>query len=252
MPVPRPGHFDAHAEVYDRGRPPYPDVVWARLRELEVLVPGARVLELGAGTGQATRSLTAAGTSVTAVEPGPHLARLLRRNLPDVEVRVGTAETASFAPSSFDVAVAATSVHWFDLDVVLPALHRWLRPEGHLVVFGTSSATRRSPAPRSAPVSPRSPRAARRHPPPDPGELDTAQWVTRLSADGSFTPRHVEEFRWSVELTTAQVHDLFSTFSNWSAAEVEEAARAVDELGGTVLEDYVTPLIVLHPSPPRP
>ncbi|WP_380161611.1 class I SAM-dependent methyltransferase [Kineococcus sp. R86509] len=154
MPVPRPGHFDAHADVYDRGRPPYPDVVWARLREL------------GAGTGRATRSSTAAGTSVTAVEPGPHLARLLRRDLPDVEVRVGTAETASFAPSSFDVAVAAASVHWFDLDVVLPALYHWLRPEGHLVVLRNAFG---DPTLARTPFRARVAEVTSRHPPPNPG-----------------------------------------------------------------------------------
>ncbi|WP_328292004.1 methyltransferase domain-containing protein [Kineococcus sp. NBC_00420] len=246
MPAPRPRHFDAHADVYDRGRPPYPDVVWARLRELEVLVPGARVLELGAGTGQATRSLTAAGTSVTAVEPGPHLARSLRRNLPDVEVRVGTAETAWFPTASFDVAVAATSVHWFDLDVVLPALHRWLVPNGSFVVvrnaFGDPTAALTPFRARIAEVTSR-----RSTPTPSgPGELDTADWVTRLTSGGLFAPRHVEEFRWSIDLTTTQVHDLFSTFSNWNEAEVDEAAGAVEELGGSVLEDYVTPLIVLR------
>jgi hypothetical protein len=39
---------------------------------------------------------------------------------------------------------------------------------------------------------------------------------------------------------------LFTTFSNWSAAEVDEAARAARDLGGSVIEHYETPLIVLR------
>jgi SAM-dependent methyltransferase len=52
--MPDARHFEVHAEVYERARPPYPEALWARLRELELLQPGTRVLELGAGTGQAT------------------------------------------------------------------------------------------------------------------------------------------------------------------------------------------------------
>jgi hypothetical protein len=44
------------------------------------------------------------------------------------------------------------------------------------------------------------------------------------------------------------VHDLFSTFSNWSAAEVDAAAQAARDLGGSVIENYETTLIVLRRS----
>ncbi|MET9284897.1 hypothetical protein [Nocardia beijingensis] len=69
--------------------------------------------------------------------------------------------------------------------------------------------------------------------------------MSRLTASGHFAATHVEQFSWTIELRTDQIHDLFTTFSDWSATEVDEAARAVDELGGSVVEHYVTPLIIL-------
>ncbi|MFC9804709.1 MULTISPECIES: class I SAM-dependent methyltransferase [Streptomyces] len=45
------------------------------------------VLEVGCGTGQATRSLAALGCSVTAVEPGEGMAALTRRRLASPERR---------------------------------------------------------------------------------------------------------------------------------------------------------------------
>lgn len=42
---------------------------------------GSTVLEVGAGTGQATRAVATLGGSVTAIEPGPDMAALARRNL---------------------------------------------------------------------------------------------------------------------------------------------------------------------------
>ena len=244
--MPDPGHFEAHAEVYDRGRPPYPAALWERLTGSGLLVPGVRVVELGAGSGQATAPMLAAGASVTAVEPGPALAELLRCRCPAATVVVATAEQVELPDAAFDLAVVATAVHWLDLDVVLPSLHRALVPGGHLAVWRTAFGD------PTVPVSPFRERVARivaRRDPArvrtGPGELDTARWVERLSAHGLFAPVDVEELRWSVELGTAQVRDLFTTFSDWDLAEVAAAARAVDELGGRVREHYVTPLVVL-------
>ncbi len=72
--VPNPLHFDTHADVYDRARPPYPAVLWAELQDLGLLQPGIRAIDLGAGSGLATGPLLEAGASVDAVEPGPALA----------------------------------------------------------------------------------------------------------------------------------------------------------------------------------
>lgn len=247
LKAPGPNHFNAHAAIYDRGRPPYPQVLWDRLGDLGVLSAGTRVVELGAGSGQATGPMRRVGATVTAVEPGPDLAALLRQRWPEVTVHVDTAESVALPDAAFDLAAIATAVHWFDLPAVLPKLHRTVVPGGHLAVWRTAFG---NPA---APVTAFRERVgqitARRTPGPGrprPGELDTASWARQLSASGHFITTHVEEFAWTVELTTAHVRDLFTTFSNWSAAEVEEAARAAEDLGGRVLEHYLTPLIVLR------
>ncbi|WP_278261955.1 class I SAM-dependent methyltransferase [Nocardia sp. AG03] len=245
-----PRHFDTHAEVYDRARPPYPEQLWQRLRSLGVLRPGLRVLDLGAGSGLATAPLVREGATVTAVEPGATLAHRLRQRLPSVTVHVATAETVPLEPVAFDLAVAATAVHWFDLDTVLPTVHRALVPDGRFAVwrtvFGDSSVPvtpfRRRVAAITARRGPGSTR-------PTPAESDTAAWVRELTRTGHFHPVHTAEFAWSIELDTSQIRDLFTTFSDWTTLEVDEAARAVDALGGTVVEHYRTPLIVLRRLP---
>src|SRR6267143_6546045 len=46
--------FDEAAELYDRARPGYPPELFDDLANLGGLHPGARVLEIGSGTGKAT------------------------------------------------------------------------------------------------------------------------------------------------------------------------------------------------------
>ncbi|MGW4367278.1 class I SAM-dependent methyltransferase [Nocardia takedensis] len=244
--MPDPLHFDIHAEAYDRARPPYPAALWTDLRDLGALRNGTRALDLGAGTGLATGPLLEAGASVHAVEPGPALAERLHRRLPAATLSIDTVEQVALPPASYDLAVAATSVHWFDLDIVLPKLHRALRPDGHFAVWRNAFGD------PSVPVTPFRERVGRivsrrtTRSPSAYGELDTEAWATRLASTGHFTVTHRRRYAWSIALRTDQIHDLFTTFSNWTAAEVDEAARAVDELGGRVTEHYVTPLILLR------
>lgn len=240
-----PTHFDARAEVYERYRPPYPGSLWALLRDLGLLKPGIRVLELGAGTGEATGRLVDGGAMVTAVEPGPALAARLRRRVPAARVLETTAEEADLPDAAYDLAVAATAAHWFDLELVVPKLHRALRADGRLAVWrtvfgdpGVDTPFRR----RVAEI------VAARGGPSNPGDLAMEPSARDLTASGHFTARHTEALRWSIDLDVDQVRGLFGTFSDWTADEVEAAAQAVADLGGVVTEHYVTLLILLDRS----
>src|SRR6476660_4001879 len=107
--------FDEVAELYDKVRPGFPDELFDELAA--ALPPGPAVLEVGPGTGQATKGLVTRGARVTAVELGPHLAAVLARNLPTVEVVVGAFEEVELASGSFDAVVAANSSHWVPPEV---------------------------------------------------------------------------------------------------------------------------------------
>ena len=241
-----PLHFDALAETYERARPPYPEALWDRMRELEVLRPGVRVIELGAGTGEATKRLLEAGAEVVAVEPGRALAARLQRRCPSAQIVGARAEDAALAEGQFDLAVAATSAHWLDLGVVIPKLHRAIVRDGHLAVWRTAFGDPGTTTPFrdrvDATVAQRVNELAR----PGPGELDTEDWARLLSSSGDFSVVHIDEFRWNINLDADQVHGLFRTFSNWTADEAVAAADAARDLGGMVTEHYVTPLIVLQ------
>jgi SAM-dependent methyltransferase len=106
--------FDEVAELYERARPGYPAQLFDDLSELVGLSPGSRILEIGCGTGQATRDLLRRGHEVTCVELGPNLAEVARRSVPEAEIVVSSFEDWDPGSRRFDLVFAATSWHWID------------------------------------------------------------------------------------------------------------------------------------------
>lgn len=240
-------HFERMADEYALARPPYPRELYGTLVRLGVVGEGTRVLEVGAGSGLATADLVALGAHVTALEPGQRLATLLRERVPEATVHVTTLEAADLQETAYDSAVAATALHWVDLDAGLPILHRALRPGGHLAVWRTVFGDREAPRSRFREevdaIVARRPAASEPTAPEPTVSRDDRPTVEELTAGGWFTHVDTSTWRWGLDLSTRQVHRLFSTFSNWTAAEVDAAAEAADRCGGTVAERCVS---VLH------
>jgi SAM-dependent methyltransferase len=67
---------------------------------------GARVLDVGAGTGALTRELISRGASVVAADPSPEFVTVLRGRFPNLEVEEALAESLPFGTGVFDVALA--------------------------------------------------------------------------------------------------------------------------------------------------
>jgi SAM-dependent methyltransferase len=131
--------FNEVPELYDRVRPGYPDELFADLAAITGMTERSPVLEVGCGTGQATRSLAALGCSVTAVEPGLAMAALARRRVAafgHVEIETSTFEDWDDRGRRFDALVAASSWHWVDPSVGWRRAHDVLRPGGWLALLG--------------------------------------------------------------------------------------------------------------------
>ncbi|MGA3150728.1 MAG: class I SAM-dependent methyltransferase [Candidatus Saccharimonadales bacterium] len=144
-PTPPSGHntlagdlFDKEAAYYDRLRPGYPEQLFDILAAETHLHPSSRLLEIGPGTGQATIPMAKRGYSLTAVEPGPQLADIARRNLapfPNANVVVGKFEDVELAEGSFDLIYGATSLHWVNQETLFKKMARLLKPGGHVAII---------------------------------------------------------------------------------------------------------------------
>jgi SAM-dependent methyltransferase len=129
----RASSFGDDAELYDRVRPPYPGAL------VDALLADRpqRVLDVGCGTGIASRLLAARGCAVLGVEPDPRMAEVARRR--GTEVEVGTIEEWDPKGRQFDLLVAAQSWHWVDPEAGARQAASVLRPGGRIGLFWNQS-----------------------------------------------------------------------------------------------------------------
>lgn len=103
--------FGAAAASYERFRPGYPLALVDQVLTYAGR-PVRTAIEIGAGTGKATREFVARGVAVTATEPDPAMLDELRKHVPDsVTTVVASFEDLDGLPEH-DLVYAAAALHW--------------------------------------------------------------------------------------------------------------------------------------------
>ena len=139
--VSRAHSFNAAADQYAVGRPSYPSELFDSIEHLASLrLAGARVADIGAGTGIATALLRERGADVIAVEPGDAMAAKFRTVLPDVPIVRGDGNALPLADASCDLITYAQSWQWTDTARSVPEALRVLLPGGALAIWWNTTA----------------------------------------------------------------------------------------------------------------
>ena len=120
------------AADYEAARPSYPPDAVAWFVEHLRIAPGARVVDLAAGTGKLTRLLAPAGADLIAAEPVAGMRESFRVAAPGIPLLATTAEQLAFRDASLDAVTVAQAFHWFDHDRAIAELARVLRPGGRV------------------------------------------------------------------------------------------------------------------------
>jgi SAM-dependent methyltransferase len=247
--------FTEHADAYARFRPGYPGAALEWIASRARLPSGARVADVGAGTGIFSQALVQRGFEVFAIEPNERMRDAAARALEATSARVvaGSGEASGLPSHSVALVSVAQALHWLDVERARSEFRRILVPGGWVAIVynsrdleskGFSSAYEEAFA-RFAPS-----REA-------VGHLGTARdfRIAELFADGSFTThsfRHVQSLDWDGVRGWLASISYAPPAGSPDRADLETALREAftrHARDGVVAIDYVTTVSVGQLAP---
>lgn len=140
--------FSNRVDDYRFHRPGYPKAAVDLLRDTCGLRAGARVADIGSGTGIFTKLLLEAGFDVTAVEPNEPMRLAAEedlRHFPRFHPVAAAAEKTGLPGASFDAITVAQAFHWFDSEGARREFRRLLRPGGWVFIIRNERQAEGSP-----------------------------------------------------------------------------------------------------------
>ena len=127
------------SEDYAKFRDIYPEIFYRKIVGRGLCVSGQRVLDIGTGTGVLPRNMYRFGADWTGTDISPEqiaqAVRLSQEAGMEIVYRAVPTEELDFPDESFDVITACQCFWYFDHAKILPMLHKFLRPDGRLVIL---------------------------------------------------------------------------------------------------------------------
>ncbi len=221
--------FGSVAEQYDAFRPSPPPETAALLGDLR----GARVLEVGAGTGKWTRLILGLGAEVTVVEPDDDMRAVLVRRSPHIHALKGAAESLPVDGAIFDAVLVSSAWHWFEQPAATNEMARVLRDDGQLFILW-NGFSREVPWVASLLALREQSDDERKRP---------RGWVAEFGVGGEFVIESDVELDWTWIRSIDEVVSIFGTYSGMivrTDEEREEVEREVRRrLEATAVDGFV-------------
>lgn len=127
MTIPGYGTFGNLGRDYQAARQKFPDTIIDFFTGK--VSSGSQVIDLGCGTGIATRQLAGRGYRMTGTDIDENMILIAREASEDITYAVAPATTLSFPDAHFDAATAFSAFHWFSDLASVAEIKRVLKPD---------------------------------------------------------------------------------------------------------------------------
>jgi ubiquinone/menaquinone biosynthesis C-methylase UbiE len=104
---------------------------------LAQLPKGAKVLDLGCGTGHFSSYIKSLGYDVTGLDPSTKMLNYARENFPDIIFVEGYSNDLPFEENTFDLIISIEVLRYLDTQIVIESykdMHRTLKPGGKIFI----------------------------------------------------------------------------------------------------------------------
>jgi SAM-dependent methyltransferase len=242
--------FSQAAEIYDEIRPSYPAALFDHLFRLLPARPN--IIEVGPGTGQATRDLLRRGAIVHAIEIGPAMAARLRANLPsdELQVTVGDFERVDIPSASMDAVFSATAYHWITPAAQLDRPATILKRGGVMAIVDLNQVDSPDDEGFFAAAQPIYERYGEGHkgPPAPPRDNVIPAIYESLNQDRRFENVEVHSYDWNQTYTAAAYRKLMLSYSVTQMMDPRDRDGLLDDIESFIQERFrgriTRPLVV--------
>ncbi len=137
--------FNEDPKNYDQWRPTYCKELFDDIIHYSKLNENKKAVEVGIGTGQATKPFLITGCDVTAIELGKDLTEFSKEKFKEYKnfsVLNTSFEDFECNDNSFDILYSATAFHWIAEDIGYPKAFKLLNTHGTLALFWNKPSMR--------------------------------------------------------------------------------------------------------------
>lgn len=203
------------------------------------------VLEIGSGSGQATKQFEKYNCAIDCVEPGEKLCHLAEKKFADnkkIKIINSYYQDADLMDDHYDLIISATAFHWVPQDIKYKRSFELLKPDGGIALFWNmhpelndtlhdaleNAYLQQAPEIHTTLYTPRYKK------PYD----QSLEGISEIEKSGYFSSPVVKHYKWSISYSSQEYISLLSTYANYQRLEREECKRLFDEIVAIVENDF--------------